>query len=274
MHHWFYLLVAAIWIAAWIFNRFFGPKPAARKLADQMQKLYSTEHEYAPVKAGDFRDIDRAYYDRMQAELEACGFRCLGDFEDITTSSVYPSMRTFLRRFTGENGTVTAAVYEIKYRGFIKLFALFGVLSKTPYYVDLETEFTDGTFLCTANTEDSKGTAVPGIIAQRQPQSTTTEELLALHRTKLAEMVSQGLTPRVVTNSEEYQAMQHRQQELKNRHRRAEGFVDLEHVKALAEDKGTAQHNGKLFEELAAIQRQNKATPPPIPTEPRTTVVP
>lgn len=273
MKTWLYIALG-LWALAEVLQRVFTPKRAAQNIANLAAKLYSGPHEHAQVKASDFKGLNHAYYDRTQAELESHGFRCLGDFENVTLSRALPHMRTFLRRLVGEEGTTMAAIYQVKHGGiWMRLLSMCGRLTKDPSYVDFETEFTDGTFLATSNTEGSKTSAVPGIIGQRQPRATTPGELLALHRQKLAELTAQGLSPVGVNSAAESQASQDRMQEIKNQHRKKSGYVDMEQVRALAEAKASAETSEALLTELAAIQRQSQpstssSTPPPLPQQP------
>jgi hypothetical protein len=266
---WVYIFTG-IFVLSWILQLIFSPKRAAKNIAETGEKLYSDLHQYAPVDAKQFRDLDLAFYDRTQAELEILGFRHVGDYEDVTLSRQMPSMRTFIRRMISSDGTVMAGTYHLKYRGFMRLLALFGILPGKPFYLDLETEFSNGSFLATSNTDTgANASPFPGITNQLHPQWMTPSDLLADHRKGMAAVEQQGHSAVKLATASEYQASQDRMQELKNRHRKSQGFIDLELSKTVARNQGNSDASDEMIAELTALQRQRSTitpmTPPPLP---------
>ena len=256
---WFCIFVFA---ASEIWRRI-SAKGLARKIVNDSKALYSNRHEFAEVRAADFRDLNHQFYNRAQAELEAFGFRYLADIEDLTLTRQYPGMRTFIRSMTGDHGAISAGIYQLKFRGFYRLLQLLGVLAKKPFYIDLESEFSDGIFLATSNTSgtDLSGD-VPGILRQRAPAETSIPELLAAHRKQVARLCQEGRTIIKVDSLAEVQASQHRLQEAKNRHKTSIGHVDAEQLARIAAKHGDPETNHQLALELKTLRAQNLTAAP------------
>ena len=266
---WFCIFVFA---ASEIWRRI-SAKGLARKIVKDSKALYSNRHEFAEVRAADFRDHNHKFYNRAQAELEAFGFRYLADIEDLTLTRQYPAMRTFIRSMTGDQGSTCAGIYQLKFRGFYRLLQLLGVLAKKPFYVDLESEFSDGIFLATSNTggTDLSGD-VPGILRQKAPAETSIPQLLAAHREQVSRLCQEGRTTIKVNSVTEVRALQHRLQDAKNRHKQSIGHVDAEQVARIAAKHGDPEANHQLALELKTLRAQNLAASPSTTTTPAVSV--
>jgi hypothetical protein len=246
-----------------ICRRIFTPKRAARKIVETSKAIYSRPHEFAEVRAADFRDLDLAFYNRAQAELEAFGFRHVADIEDLTATRQFPGMRTFIRALAGDSGSTSAGIYQLKFRGFYRLLQLVGVLPKKPFFIDLETEFSDGTFLATSNTRGTDlSSDVPGIQRQIFPAETPIAQLVAAHREQSGPQCQEGRIATKVGCLAEIRALQNRLQEAKNRHKKNLGYVDAEQTARIAAKFGNAEDNHALALELRALRAQNLAASP------------
>lgn len=253
---WFVFLV----VVPFILQHIFTPKRAARKIVATSKAIYSAPHEVVEVRASTFRDLDHRFYDATRVELEALGFRFLADIEDLTLSRQFPSMRTFIRSLTGDQGTISAAIYQLKFRGFYRILQLAGLLARRPFFVDFETEFSDGTFLATSNTaETDLNSAVPEIHRYRLAQAAPVAQLLAVHREQLELRRQKGLIPTRVSSLAEARALQDRLQQAKNRHKHGLGYVDAEMTAKIAATVGEAEKNYELARELKVLRDENLA---------------
>lgn len=252
-----------VWVGSEICRRIFTPKRAARRIVANSKALYAAPHEFAEIRAADFRDLDHQFYNRAQSELEACGFRHLADIENLTGSRQMPAMRTFIRALSGDHRSTSAGIYQIKFRGFYRLLQLAGVLAQKPFFIDLESEFSDGTFLATSNTSGHDlSSAVPVVQRQSLPQGTPIAQLVAAHREQFARQCQEGRTATKFGSLAELLAMQHRLQEAKNRHKRSLGYVDGEQTARIAARHLNAEDNHELALELKALRAQNLAASP------------
>jgi hypothetical protein len=254
---WFLIFVFA---GSEICRRIFTPKRAAREIVENSKALYSAPHEFAEIRASDFRDLDHQFYNRAQAELEAFGFRHVADIEDLTVSRQMPAMRTFVRILIGDHRSTSAAIYHLKFRRFYRLLQLIRVLPQKPFFIDLESEFSDGTFLATSNTRgtDLSGD-VPGIQRQTFPAETPIGQLMAAHREEFGRQCQEGRTATKVGCLAEVRAAQHRMQEAKNRHKQTLGHVDGEQTARVAAMFNDTEANHELALELRALRAQNLA---------------
>lgn len=227
----FFAIWAAISLGGWLLRLWLSPARGAKQIHTDAQALYSAPHEFAEVEARAFRWADHRYYDQTEAALAALGFRKLGDLEDLSTSRVYPAMRTFIRAMAGERGTISAGIFHLKMRGWYRLLVLCRLLPGHLRSVDFETELSDGTFVATGNSLGKDlSSEIPGIARLGLPDATPLAELLAAHREHLARILGErpGASARRVESLADDLALQGRMQELKNRHKAAQGFVDLE----------------------------------------------
>lgn len=159
----------------------------AERITEMQRAVHSEPHEYAPVRVEDFRWLDARYYDAAQRRLEAAGFRCLGDLENISLSAVFPNLRTAIRNFTGDDGVVTASVWQVKLRGWLRVPTFLRLVKGDMRGVEFCTEFSDGTFVATLNNlGPDSGSDVREIRRMQLPAGTPVEELMDIHRQRVA----------------------------------------------------------------------------------------
>jgi len=201
------------------------------------EKLYAGPHEFRGAAPQEFPHLDLAFYDETQAWMEGHGFRVLGDVEDVTASSAYPNMRTFLRVMVSNDGTVPAACYHVNLRGWMRVLQWVGVLPRVLKVLDFETEFNDGTFLTTSN---SKGldmmSEVPGHRKVQYPQATSFEEMLEVHRSILAQWTraDPSYQPLRMSSLDDVMASQKRSQQITSEFRQKSGYVSEEEMQRMA----------------------------------------
>lgn len=258
---WFLLLVGVVLLAEHLLGSLFTktPKGVAQKIVADTKAVYSQQHEFAEVAASSFPDLDQSYYERMKEEFESFGFRYLVDTEDRTANRQYPRMRTFLRCFLGDGGAISGAAYHLKVRGgHLRFLQLIGVLPRQPYYIDLETELSDGTFVVTSNTFGGDlSSPVPGIGSNRYPQDVSLGVMLKSHRSQLASQAAAGSAPRVMRSVTDLWAMQHRLQLLKNAHKAGLGYVDHEQIAGALARAGATGQEEALARELRQLREEN-----------------
>jgi hypothetical protein len=208
-----------------------GGRAGAKKITDMQKALYSGPHEYGPVRVHDFGWLDSAHYDAMQRRLEVAGFQSFGDVEDLTLSAVHPNMRTAMRDMASGDGVVAACIWQLKLRGWLRILALFGLVKGDMRVVDLATEFSDGSFLNTANNLGlDPSSDVPGIERMALPNSTPIEEAVSAHRRRVVEILAArpGVVPVLTRTPQEYRKSSDRAHALKCAEKVRNNFVDLQ----------------------------------------------
>lgn len=157
----------------------------AEELLDSIRLAYSAEHEYVEVDPDDFKYLDLKYYDKVAQKLFGCGFRFLADVEDLTLSKACPRLRAFVRSMVSHDGTIMAGIYHMKALGWWRIPVWLGLMKNTKA-LDLETEFTNGCFICTSNAiAASAMTLPPEIETEYFAPKMSTEELLEIHKQRV-----------------------------------------------------------------------------------------
>jgi hypothetical protein len=233
----------------------------AERITAMQRAVYSGPHEYAPVRVEDFRWLDPLYYDAMQRQLEAAGFRCLGDLENISLSDVLPNMRTAIRNLTGDGGAVTASVWQVKLRGSQRARAFLRLLKGDMRVVEFGTEFSDGTFLTTLNNLglDSSGD-VREIRRMRLPNETPVEELVEIHRQRVAAFLADHahVLPVPMRSEREIRGSWARAHALKCAEMARNRYVDLHQFAGVAADLPVSPDDPRvrgMARHLAQMQR-------------------
>ena len=171
----------------------FGRRGAAvrggARLRDELDALFSGEHEYREVAPTDFPYADVGFYDRVQKELEGLGFRKLADLEDLTLSRVYPETRTFVRVMIDDAALIRAGAFHLRPRGGLTgLFSVLGVIPRHVHVLELVSELPRGRFLITAPTRGlDRLDPPPEVRIDRLAPGTSTRELVEHHRRRIQE---------------------------------------------------------------------------------------
>jgi hypothetical protein len=251
-----------------------GPEidEAAQKILDTQIAVWGGPHEYRLVDPAEFEGLDKAFYDDNRRWLEGHGFQFLADVENTTLTKVMPNLRTFLRVMAGDEGAVTAALYQARLEPpAIPQSALPDIDDEeeeaeedefngedadkadaddgadeveppAPRFVngfELESELTDGTFLVTNYlSENDRMPDVEGVKKVRLPSETPPDELLAAHRQRVAEARASGSAVRALATFDEVMASQHRMHAIKAAHQRRIGFLDEETVSKIGGPEG------------------------------------
>ena len=162
-----------------------------QRVRQQLDALYSGEHEYARVSPAAFPDADLGFYDGACGELERLGFRRVADIEDLTVSRVYPEQRTFIRVLVDEGGMVRAGVYHFRPRGGLMwLLQFLGQVPRHVRVVELVSEVPTGRFVSTSNTKGiDRLEPPPEVRVERLAPSTAVGEVVARHRARLQQHV-------------------------------------------------------------------------------------
>jgi hypothetical protein len=190
----------------------------AKRIGETAKTLALDHYEYTSVKAEDFKNVDRAYYDAVQRDLESHGFVYLDDQENVTLRE-RSGVRTFLRHMLGPDQATMAIIYH-----FVRF-------TKSAKVLDLETWFSDGSFVCTSNAESAgKLDTPPAINALRLSYETTWEALLETHQRRVSAFLEshRGTTPVKLNGMADIRRAQAEQQRIKSEFRKGVGISKAE----------------------------------------------
>jgi hypothetical protein len=212
---------------------------AAHEILATLEATYQATHRYVRVKPADFPHLDIGWYEKTSRLLATKGFRTVADVEDKTITEAPGTVLSaiLVRALLSRDGTVTAALYHPHIK---KLWVrvMLWLLRKTPgKVVDMETEFTDGSFVATSNAASAAALGNgPMILAEFLPFTTTPLEVHARHVQRVAEHLEQrsGIAPRAMNSYDDMLASQHRMNALKAAYRGEIGVVTKEELDRLA----------------------------------------
>ena len=230
------IIIIALFVLTAFIQRF-QIKRGARKILKNQKALYSMDHEYVSVDPSSFRRLDLPWYDRTRSALEGFGYRFVDDLEDVTITTRFPSMRTFIRCMVSGDGSTVAGMYHFKPRGLIVIALLLGGMNSQYRILDLETEFSDGTFLCLSNSRGVDRTGdVPGIRRVQLQPSTPFPEMLEQHKSEIQHILTanRSLKPVPIFRRNDLIRSQNRLQALKNAHKKLIGYMDHNEMAKIA----------------------------------------
>jgi hypothetical protein len=196
-----------------------------KKIAEQARAIYSKPPEYREAVPQDFATLDTLYYEDMEAFFKTKGFRTLGDrinqsLQDLGKPS--PPIRTLI----SSGSTIAVGIYHLL------------INDKSIKMVDLETEFSDSTFLVTANSATlDLSTPPPGIVRHQLEQGTAPAMMLDTHESEMTKLTATGKTCVVIQTLAELFEMQQRMHALKNAARAENDYVDNAEVRRVAQER-------------------------------------
>lgn len=211
---------------------------AAHEILANIEATYQATHDYRTVNAKSFKHLDLGFYDRTARILENHGFRTLADVEDATiTAAPGVLMPVLIRSLLSRDGTIMASLYHPRIKGLFIRFVMW-ILRQTPgKVVDMETEFTDGSFVLTSNAASAAAMELPSLISgEYHPFKTTAHEIHQRHLLRVAAHLESrpGVTARTITTHDELVASQNRQNAIKAAFRGEIGGITREELERLS----------------------------------------
>lgn len=212
---------------------------AARDILAMLEATFQSTHRYVAADPAHYRYLDIGWYNKTARLLEANGFRTIRDVEDrtITESPGTVLSAIMVRTMLSRDGVVVSALYHPHVKSFWLRLVLW-LLRKLPGKVtDMETEFSDGSFVSTTNAASAAAIENgPMIQSEFLAAETPTLEVLERHQVRVAEHLRErpGITARVVNNFDDMLAAQHRMNALKAAYRGEIGMITREELDSLA----------------------------------------
>ena len=231
---------------------------AALAILATIEATYQPTHNYVPVNAKAFPHLDLRFYDRTTRLLGSNGFRTLADIEDTTITNTPNGvlMPVLVRTMLSRDGTVMSALYHPRIKR-LGLRLLLWLLRKLPgKVVDMETEFSDGSFVVTSNAEAAAAIALPALVSAAYLPSRATA--LAVHHRHAARVAAHlaarpGVAPKSIATQAELIASQNRMNAIKAAYRGEVGGVtreELERLSSLGSSVAREVHTAYVREQL------------------------
>lgn len=215
----------------------------AEKIAQEILVLieasYKPTHNYVEVESRLFRHLDLSFYEQTTQRLCAQSFRKLADVED-TTLSASPGnvlMPVMIRSLVSSDGSIMASIYHPRIKPLRLRFLLWIMRKRLDKVVDMETEFTDGSFLVTSNAASAAGMDMPTWInAEFLPVSTSVDAVYQEHLNRLRAHLQNHphITTKKIDTYEQLVASQNRMNALKAAFRGEIGGVSRKELERLS----------------------------------------
>ncbi|MDR2440166.1 MAG: hypothetical protein LBE12_12475 [Planctomycetaceae bacterium] len=227
--------LAILCLRLWLYFKEIGSSfkeigSAFKEIAQQMsqeterqKQLYNNPINYIDANLDDFSHLDRDWYDQTAQEITAeTNAQFVADLECPELSQIWQNLRRFVRTLTTENGQYVFVLFNI--RGFDEN----GILVQNMKTVDIETGFSDGSFLTTSNTEGvNMDEDCEGITLNKLPVETTWQELFKSHQEIVtAKTAGSGIIVVPIKTKEEIIAAQIKQHEFRAKAKQAEWDED------------------------------------------------
>ena len=232
---------------------------AAREILALIAATYQPTHEYVPADARLFGHLDSRFYERTTRLLGSNGFRKLADIEDktITNSPNGVLMPVLVRTMLSRDGTVLAGLYHPRIKR-LGLRILLWVFRKLPgKVIDMETEFSDGSFVVTSNAVSAAAIELPTTLISAEFLPGTVTALAVFHRHAArvaAHLVARpGVGTRAVSTLDELLASQNRMNAIKAAYRGEIGAVtkaELERLSMFGKTVAGEVHAAVVREQL------------------------
>jgi hypothetical protein len=166
--------------------------------------------------------------------LQALGFSLLGDFEIAELKGKSGDMHCFLRMMVARDGAMSAAIFHPKPSLWLRLLLR---LTGKPLgnTVELETEFSDDSFIANVTPPLMLLDPPPLIVRQFHPAGTPVARLVELHRTQIQNYTATnpGVTIRRLSDLPSVLAAQQRQRTIKSVYREMVGGMSAEELRRL-----------------------------------------
>jgi hypothetical protein len=229
-------------------------RPAARegvqKIVSRMELLTAEKYEYKTVDARQFPHLDLQFYDLQQRFLESRGFVFLEDCENVTMRKSVSNPNVFIRVLLGGNGTIMAGLYHFK-----PALSLRAAGAKQARVLDLETWFSNGSFVCTSNAENTGKLSQPAEVDNLVlPGATPFDKLLETHKQRINQIATRtGAQPVLLNGIADVRKAGDELHRLKAEHRRRTGLSpdELAGIAGVGKgDKAAALLSAEIKKEL------------------------
>lgn len=239
------LILLGLWLALALLQKLL-PKWGANAIRKAAEPLNAPRRQYQTIDVSAYADLDLAWYIATTRRLEARGFVHLEDIIDVEVARTRPTARVFIRSLRSGDEAVVCGLYHFCERGMLR-FLTRKILSDVRV-CDLETELSDGSFVCTSNAPAATTFDFGDNVVMYRVASPDVEQLLRAHEGAVAERLQSAPNVTVVRSrtAEDVRAFADRLQLAKSRYRRTLGAP-------ITEQELNAVSDGRYKVEAAAV---------------------
>jgi hypothetical protein len=234
---------------------------AARQILAQIEANYKPTHDYVAVNPQSFRHLDLAFYDHTTQLLRSQGYKHLCDVEDRTLAAspgnvLFPVM---IRSLVSSDGSVMASLYHPRIKPLWLRALLWLTGKRLGTVIDMETEFSDGSFVTTSNAMSASAMTSPPLIkAEFLPIKSTVEEIGPRHTARVEEHLrgNPAIRTKTISNHDQLVASQNRMNAIKSAFRGEIGGITKEELERIL----AGRHTELVSEIHAAVVAENRNT--------------
>lgn len=212
---------------------------AANAILQNLAAVYVPTHDYHRVEARDYSHLDLSFYDSTTEFLRGEGFTPMADVQDRTLEQAPGNVLhpVFIRAMVSAEGSTSAGIYHARIKPLWLRLLLFVMGKSRMKVVDFETEFSDGTYVCTSNAMAASSMKLPPSIDVLYLSSRSSpSQVLKAHRDRVSRHASSHLGARALTvgSFEEMVCAQNRMNALKAAFRGELGGITKEELERLS----------------------------------------
>ena len=251
----FLLLAARIFIKRALGKLTRDLTDAGQRIIEDNKALYGQIHQYRAATAADFSALDRDFYEAAGNELATLGYRYLGDIVNQSIAEL-KGITPVIRVMTSADGTTVAGIYH-----FSPARLPSRLRDRKLLICDLATEFSDGTFLMSGNTQEvNTMTSPPRIQSRRHPMTTPIPQLVQLHESERQKLLAAdpALTCTSVNTLADAMEFEKRQQQIRNDFRKEIGFIEPDEVRRAARNTNASPETTESLAQAVEVARRRE----------------
>lgn len=229
---------------------------------DREWAMLESDFEADSTDLYDFPDFDLEFFDAQTKCLKEQGFKKLDDVVFTHIARAFPMVRHMVRVFLSYDGDIALAVAQQKAE--IRIIPLLWTLRENECYVEMTTEFTDGTIHNTNNAPSLEGVEMDGMSIDNHPHYTTTELLLEAHRESVERIIEErGVEVRRILTRTDWLAAAQREQVLMREDRLGKGGAAIEQnrreaMKTSNIENGKSQYHAEYVRQAEQRARRRR----------------
>lgn len=235
---------------------------AARSIQETHQQLWSSELSIVPVDSRDYPHADKKFYENTRKLLEGYGFRFLGDvdFKKMRVPLVLPTM---VRQMVSPDGLTYVFFYQCKASLWIRALTYFTSFRKigNSKVTDFDSEFDDGSFVMTSNSQAASKFNQPETINQECYPDRSVEDLGSLHYQRIVDHANaRNCRPLVFTTQAQINQSAERSHAIKSQFRSSkQGLSREEFRRASGSDSKTTDEIYDVWQQVRREGGPNQA---------------
>lgn len=244
------IIILGVFLACVMLGLWLLLGPVRRRDVESRMIMFEAPHERRRAELSEFPGLNAQLYEQLQTELEACGFRYLGDVEDMTLTRTRMNPSAPVRYMLSEDGTTTAAVLQLRFPFWTRVFAA-AFVGRNPSIVTLQMLLADGRALLlqrsTPNLADNEPPEI--LTATMEPHFSVKDLIVGFN--KLRELYPDG-TPLPLRDLKDVLEGERHLDKVRREYRLKAGLYTVGDLMRQGSPQGTAEGELRALNKLLA----------------------